>query len=103
MSTSKSGWNRILLACFLECREVWSATSSSTPGGNMSTSSPVHLRAGLHVSQASVAWSVTVCAAAVVTGVIDGGLVLIAFGLTGLLDGAGSFVLALHFRHALAH
>ena len=69
----------------------------------MNTPSSAHLQAGLTVSQISIVWTVTVCAAAVVTGVIDGSLVLIAFGLTGLLDGAGSFVLSLHFRHALAH
>jgi divalent metal cation (Fe/Co/Zn/Cd) transporter len=69
----------------------------------MNTPSSTDLRAALKVSQISIAWTVTVCAAAVVTGAIDGSLVLIAFGLTGLLDGAGSFVLVLHFRHALTH
>lgn len=38
---------------------------------------------------------------AVIAGVIDSSLVLIAFGLTGLLDAAGSLVLALNFRNAL--
>jgi divalent metal cation (Fe/Co/Zn/Cd) transporter len=70
---------------------------------HMDTPSPADLQAGLQVSQISIVWTVTVCAAAVVTGVINGSLVLIAFGLTGLLDGAGSFVLVLHFRHALVH
>jgi divalent metal cation (Fe/Co/Zn/Cd) transporter len=59
------------------------------------------LRAGLRVSLASVIWSFTVCSAAVVAGAIAGSLVLIAFGLTGLLDGAGSLTLVLHFRHAI--
>jgi len=61
------------------------------------------LRDGLRVSLASVIWSVTVCSAAVVAGAIDGSLVLIAFGVTGLLDGAGSLTLVLHFRHAMAN
>lgn len=68
----------------------------------MSTPIPTALRSGLRVSLVSVIWSATVCSAAVVTGAITGSLVLIAFGLTGLLDGAGSLTLVLHFRHALA-
>jgi divalent metal cation (Fe/Co/Zn/Cd) transporter len=60
------------------------------------------LRAGLRVSLVSVIWSVTVCSAAVVAGAVDGSLVLIAFGVTGLLDGAGSLTLVLHFRDAMA-
>jgi len=67
----------------------------------VSTPNTIHLRAGLRVSLASVIWSVTVCSAAVVAGVIDRSLVLLAFGLTGLLDGAGSLTLVLHFRHAI--
>ena len=69
----------------------------------MNTPSSADLQAGLKVSLISIAWTLTACTAAVVTGVIDGSLVLIAFGLTGLLDGAGSFALVLHFRHALTH
>jgi divalent metal cation (Fe/Co/Zn/Cd) transporter len=61
------------------------------------------LRTGFLVSQASVAWSLTACTAAVVLGAVDGSLVLIAFGVTGLLDGAGSLALVVHFRHALEH
>src|SRR5258708_7872311 len=67
----------------------------------MSTPNQTHLRAGLRVSLVSVIWSGTVCSAAVIAGAIDGSLVLIAFGLTGLLDGAGSLTLVLHFRHAI--
>ena len=69
----------------------------------MSTPIRTDLRAGLRVSLASVIWSITVCSAAVVAGAIDGSLVLIAFGVTGLLDGAGSLTLALHFGHAIAN
>jgi divalent metal cation (Fe/Co/Zn/Cd) transporter len=76
---------------------------SSTPGSTVNTPRSTDLQAGFRISLASVAWSVTACAAAVVKGSLDDSLVLIAFGLTGLLDGAGSMTLALHFRHALAH
>jgi divalent metal cation (Fe/Co/Zn/Cd) transporter len=68
----------------------------------MNTPMQSDLRAGLRVSLASVIWSATVCSAAVVAGVTDGSLVLVAFGVTGLLDGAGSLTLVLHFRHAIA-
>jgi divalent metal cation (Fe/Co/Zn/Cd) transporter len=61
------------------------------------------LRAGIRVSVLSIAWTVAGSAAAIATGIVDGSLVLIVFGLTGLLDAAGSLTLALHFRHALAH
>ena len=92
----------ITLVGFLpECREDWSATLKPTPGGSVSTPVRTDLRAGLRVSLASVIWSITVCSAAVVAGAIDRSLVLIAFGLTGMLDGAGSLTLVLHFRHAI--
>lgn len=61
------------------------------------------LRDGLRISQISVAWTVIASTTAIIAGILDGSLVLIAFGLTTLLDAAGSFVLALHFRHALVH
>jgi divalent metal cation (Fe/Co/Zn/Cd) transporter len=38
-----------------------------------------------------------------VLGVAAGSVVLVAFGLTGLLDAAGSVSLVVHFRHALHH
>jgi divalent metal cation (Fe/Co/Zn/Cd) transporter len=84
------------------CREVWSAISSSTPGGTVDPPSTTDLRAGIRVSDLSVAWTAVASTAAVVTGIVDHALVLVAFGLTGLLDGAGSLTLSLHFRHALA-
>lgn len=69
----------------------------------MSTPKPFinDLHAGLRVSVISVVWTVIASSIAVVAGISDVSLVLIAFGLTSLLDAAGSFVLALHFRHAL--
>jgi divalent metal cation (Fe/Co/Zn/Cd) transporter len=63
--------------------------------------SPTDLRAGVRVSAVSVAWTVLASGVAIVAGVADGALVLVAFGLTGLLDAVGSVTLVLHFRHAL--
>lgn len=65
--------------------------------------SPEHLRAALRVSVFSVAWTVAASAAAIVAGIVAHTLVLIVFGLTGVLDAAGSWALALHFKHALVH
>ena len=62
-----------------------------------------HLRAALRVSILSVCWTVAASAAAIVAGVVSRALVLIVFGLTGVIDAAGSWALALHFRHALKH
>ena len=59
------------------------------------------LRAGLRVSAISIAWTLCSSVAAVAIGIAAGSLVLIAFGLTGVLDAAGSATLVVHFRHAL--
>ncbi|HEV2685458.1 MAG TPA: hypothetical protein VGW79_02350, partial [Actinomycetota bacterium] len=67
------------------------------------TPSPEHLRAALRVSVLSVAWTVAASSAAIISGVMAHALVLVVFGLTGVLDAGGSWALALHFRHALAH
>ena len=64
---------------------------------------PEHLRAALRVSVVSVAWTVAASATAIVSGIVAHALVLFVFGLTGVLDAAGSWTLALHFRHALEH
>ena len=61
------------------------------------------LRAGLRVSLASIVWTVATSSAAVVIGIASNSLVVIAFGLTGLLDAAASVTLVMHFRHALRH
>jgi divalent metal cation (Fe/Co/Zn/Cd) transporter len=65
--------------------------------------SPEHLRAAFRVSVLSVAWTVAASATAIGSGIAAHALVLIVFGLTGVLDAAGSWTLALHFRHALKH
>jgi len=65
--------------------------------------SPVDLHAGVRVSAASIGWTLLSSAVAVTLGVAAGSLVLVAFGLTGVLDAAGSATLVVHFRHALRH
>ncbi|HET9728766.1 MAG TPA: cation transporter [Acidimicrobiia bacterium] len=62
---------------------------------------PDDLRAGVRVSLASIAWTIVASTIAVVAGIVGSSLVLIAFGVTGLLDAAGSTALVVHFRHAL--
>jgi divalent metal cation (Fe/Co/Zn/Cd) transporter len=61
------------------------------------------LRAGLNVSSASLAWTVASGSGAVVLGVTANSLVLVAFGIIGMLDAVGSTTLVIHFRHALRH
>jgi divalent metal cation (Fe/Co/Zn/Cd) transporter len=61
------------------------------------------LRAAVQVSVLSIAWTTVANTTAVVLGVLAGSIVLVAFGLTGLLDAAGSVSLVVHFRHALHH
>lgn len=61
------------------------------------------LRAGLWVSLASIVWTGLTSTAAVIIGVATNSLVVVAFGLTGLLDAAASVTLVMHFRHALHH
>src|SRR5438309_1989096 len=61
------------------------------------------LRAGLRISLVSIIWTVATSSAAVAIGIATNSLVVIAFGLTGLLDAAASVTLAMHFRHALKH
>jgi divalent metal cation (Fe/Co/Zn/Cd) transporter len=61
------------------------------------------LRAGLRVSAISIAWTTVTSAVAIGLGLTTPSLVLIAFGVTGLLDAAGSIALVAHFRHTLRH
>jgi divalent metal cation (Fe/Co/Zn/Cd) transporter len=63
----------------------------------------VDLSRGLRVSMTSIAWTVVASSASIVAGIGAKNLVLVAFGLTGLLDAAGSIALVVHFRHALRH
>ena len=64
---------------------------------------PEHLRAGVRVSAVSIVWTVGSSAAAIVLGLAADSIVLVAFGLTGVLDALGSATLVVHFRHALRH
>jgi divalent metal cation (Fe/Co/Zn/Cd) transporter len=61
------------------------------------------LSAAVRVSIASIAWTMVANSASVGLGVAAGSVVLVAFGMTGLLDAAGSVALVVHFRHALHH
>ena len=61
------------------------------------------LRRALRVSVASIIWTVATCATEVVIGLTHHILTLVAFGLAGVLDAAGSAALVTHFRHALRH
>jgi divalent metal cation (Fe/Co/Zn/Cd) transporter len=62
-----------------------------------------NLRAGLHVSQASLAWTAAAGGLAIGVGIVGSSLSLVTFGLIGLLDGVGSASLIVHFRHSLRH
>jgi divalent metal cation (Fe/Co/Zn/Cd) transporter len=64
---------------------------------------PDDVRKALQVSIVSIAWTVLTSAAAVSLGFARHSLVLVAYGLTGALDTAGSVALVIHFRHALRH
>lgn len=64
---------------------------------------PTALRAGLAVSFASICWTALSSTASIGIGLSAGSLVLVSFGLTGLLDAFGSVALVVHFRHALRH
>jgi divalent metal cation (Fe/Co/Zn/Cd) transporter len=61
------------------------------------------LSAAVRVSIASIVWTMVANSASVGLGVAAGSVVLVAFGITGLLDAAGSVTLVVHFRHALHH
>jgi divalent metal cation (Fe/Co/Zn/Cd) transporter len=58
---------------------------------------------GLRVSTASIAWTVVSSTAMITIGLFEESLVAVAFGLTGILDAAGSIALVLNFRHVLRH
>lgn len=52
---------------------------------------------------ASVIWTSLSSTAACLAGLASGSLLLVVFGLVGVLDLVGSVVLVVHFRHALRH
>src|SRR5258708_3952823 len=56
------------------------------------------VRSALHVSAVSAAWTLAASTAAVIVGLADNGLALVAFGVVGILDCAGSVTLVAHFR-----
>ncbi len=61
------------------------------------------LMAGIRISIASIAWTLITSTISIVLGVAENSLVLIAFGMTNLVDTFGSIALVAHFRHALHH
>lgn len=63
----------------------------------------LHMRRGLRVSLASIAWALTASAAEIFLGVTHRVLTILVFGIAGALDAAGSVTLVVHFRHALRH
>jgi divalent metal cation (Fe/Co/Zn/Cd) transporter len=69
----------------------------------LEATAPRHLRAGVLVSTASIVWTVASSGAAIALGLAADSIVLVAFGLTGVLDAVGSVTLVVHFRHALHH
>lgn len=58
-------------------------------------------RAGLRLSLATIAWTTFSSVTSVALGVQHGVISLIAFGLAGGLDAAGSVAVAVSFRHAI--
>jgi len=61
------------------------------------------VQAGERISRTSLAWTVAAGSTAIVIGLIGNSVVLVAFGLIGLLDAVGSGSLIIHFRHAQRH
>lgn len=70
---------------------------------NLERTAPRLLHAGVRVSAASIVWTVATSAAAIILGLTAGSIVLVAFGMTGVLDAVGSGALVVHFRHAVRH
>jgi divalent metal cation (Fe/Co/Zn/Cd) transporter len=83
------------------CREAWSANLQGEKVRDHAAR--MHMRRGLRVSLASIAWALTASAAEIVLGVTHRVLTLVVFGVAGALDAAGSATLVVHFRHALRH
>jgi divalent metal cation (Fe/Co/Zn/Cd) transporter len=70
----------------------------------MSTTEPTPaVAAARRVSEIAVAWTVTASTFAIVLGVLDASVALLAFGAVGYVDAAGSIALVHHFRHAQRH
>lgn len=62
-----------------------------------------HVSSALVVSALSVLWTSISSGIAIALGIRDRTLVLLAFGAIGVLDGAGSVALLVHFQHARRH
>jgi len=60
------------------------------------------LHSALRVSTTSAAWTIAASTAAVLIGLLDDSVALVAFGAVGLFDCAASLVLVTHFRAARA-
>jgi divalent metal cation (Fe/Co/Zn/Cd) transporter len=60
------------------------------------------LRAGLRISALSIAWTLSANGVTLALALSSHSLVLLAFGVTGLLDAAGSAALVVQFARALA-
>jgi len=86
-------------------REDWSASTMQPldASSSIEPGSEHDLRQAIRWSVASVAWTAVASTVAIVGGLASHSLLLVVFGAVGALDGAGSTVLALHFRHALRH
>ena len=59
-----------------------------------------HLRSGLRVSVIGAAWTLVASSAGIAVGVAEHSVALLAFGVVGILDAAGSITLAVHFALA---
>ena len=59
--------------------------------------------AARRVSEIAVVWTLTASTLAIVVGVLDASVALLAFGGVGYVDAAGSIALVHHFRHAQKH
>jgi divalent metal cation (Fe/Co/Zn/Cd) transporter len=64
---------------------------------------PEDLRAGVRVSAASIGWTVASSATAIAIGIGARSVVLVAFGVVGVLDVVGSMTLVAHFKRGLRH
>jgi divalent metal cation (Fe/Co/Zn/Cd) transporter len=62
---------------------------------------PTTLVAARRVSELAVVWTLSASTLAVVLGIADASVALVAFGAVGYVDAAGSIALVHHFRHGL--
>jgi divalent metal cation (Fe/Co/Zn/Cd) transporter len=74
------------------------------PGSLVGGESPMPslLRSALRVSSLSAAWTLAASIAAIIIGLTDGSLALVAFGAVQMFDFAADVVLIVHFRAGAA-